>query len=71
MFRLDLIRREIIGLAITTFIAIVLVSGIAGYILYQTSITQTTQRLSETAQSNARLIESFAINNLHQMESHH
>lgn len=61
MFKLDLIRSKLIGLALTMFIAVLLASGTGGYILYETSITATAQRLTDTAKSNARLIEAIAI----------
>ncbi len=40
--------------------AVLFVSGISGYILYQTYISQIAERLSETAKSNSRLIDAFA-----------
>ena len=70
MFRLELIRQKLIGLALTTFIAILIASGAGGYILYQTSITESAQRLVETAQSNARLIEVIAKHNKQHLGSH-
>lgn len=68
MFRLELINRKLIELSIIMVASVLVVSGAGGYILYQTSITETAQRLTETAQSNARLIESIAKFNTEQLE---
>lgn len=60
MIRPESIRYKLIGLALTMSFAVLFVSGISGYILYQTYISQTAERLSETAKSNSRLIDAFA-----------
>jgi PAS domain S-box-containing protein len=71
MIRPESIRYKLIGLALTMSFAVLIVSGISGYILYQTYITQTASRLSETAKSNSRLIDAFANYEFkHSEESH-
>ncbi len=60
MIRPESIRYKLIGLALTMSFAVLFVSGISGYILYQTYISQTASRLSETAKSNSSLIHAFA-----------
>jgi len=59
MYRVALIRNKLIGLALTMFVAVLIASGVGAIILYKTSITETAERLTETVQSNARLIESI------------
>ncbi|MEJ2622179.1 MAG: hypothetical protein P8163_18590, partial [Candidatus Thiodiazotropha sp.] len=71
MFRLEFINRKLIELSIIMVAAVLFVSAAGGYILYQTSITETAQRLTETAQSNARLIESIAKSNRRHSEKWH
>jgi len=71
MLRFDLIRTKLIVLAFTMFVAVLLASGIGGYILYQTSISETAERLTETAKSNARMIEAVAFfDETHSKEMH-
>ncbi|MDM8545601.1 PAS domain S-box protein [Candidatus Venteria ishoeyi] len=71
MFRLDLIRGKLIKLALTMFVAILFTAGSGGYIIYQTSISETAQRLTETAKSNARMIEEVAyFDKAHSKEMH-
>jgi len=71
VFKLDLIRSKLIWLALTMFVAVLLASGTGGYILYETSITATAQRLTVTAKSNARLIEAIALSDQQHAEIMH
>lgn len=71
MIGIGSIRQKLYGLTVTMALAVMIVSGISGYILYQTYLTQTAERLRETARSNSRLIDAFAqFENNHASEYH-
>jgi PAS domain S-box-containing protein len=60
MYRVKLIRNKLISLAATMFASVLIASAIGASIIYETSLSETKDRLTETVQSNARLIEAVA-----------
>ena len=66
MVRLGLIQSKLLWLAFTMFIAVSTASGIGVFILYKTSLSETAEHLTETAKSNALLIESIARHSLNE-----
>ncbi|ATX82542.1 hypothetical protein Ga0123462_1693 [Mariprofundus ferrinatatus] len=60
MIRLEMIRGKLIMLAIVMVAAVLVATASVVWILYQTSITETAERLTESVQSHARIMETIA-----------
>ena len=54
------VQKSTLVLVAVLILTTILVAGLATYLMYRTALTEETQRLTETAQSQARLMESVA-----------